>query len=85
VFSTPETHPLPRFLGAGVPCTLGSDDPLLFGASLLDELALCRDRMGLDDAWLAAMARNSFAHSGSPKAVKDAGLAAVAAWAAAAP
>jgi adenosine deaminase len=80
VFPTPETHPLPRLLEAGVPCTLGSDDPLLFGASLLDELALCRDRMGLEDGCLAAMARSSFVHSGAPKAVKDAGLAAVTAW-----
>jgi adenosine deaminase len=81
VFASPQAHPLPRLLAAGVPCTLGSDDPLLFGASLVDEFALCRDRMGLDDAWLAAMARNSFVHSGAPQPVKDAGVAAVAAWA----
>ncbi len=80
VFPAPEAHPLPRLLEAGVACTLGSDDPLLFGASLLDELALCRDRMGLDEPWLAAMARNSFVHSGAPQPVKDAGIAAVAAW-----
>jgi adenosine deaminase len=80
VFASPQAHPLPRLLRAGVPCTLGSDDPLLFGASLLDEFALCRDAMGLDDAWLAAMAENSFAHSGAPQPVKDAGVAAVAAW-----
>lgn len=80
VFPSPQAHPLPRLLAAGVPCTLGSDDPLLFGASLPDEFALCRDRMGLDDAWLAAMARNSFVHSGAPQPVKDAGIAAVAAW-----
>ncbi len=80
VFPSPEAHPLPRLLEAGVPCTLGSDDPLLFGASLADEFALCRHGMGLDDAWLAAMARNSFLHSGAPQPVKDAGLAAVAAW-----
>jgi adenosine deaminase len=80
VFASPQAHPLPRLLEAGVPCTLGSDDPLLFGASLLDEFALCRDRMGLDDDWLAAMARNSFVHSGAPQPVKDAGVAAIAAW-----
>jgi adenosine deaminase len=80
VFPSPQAHPLPRLLAAGVPCTLGSDDPLLFGASLLDEFALCRDRMGLDDAWLAAMAKNSFVHSGAPRPVKDAGVKAVAAW-----
>jgi len=85
VFASPQAHPLPRLLAAGVPCTLGSDDPLLFGASLLDEFALCRDAMGLDDAWLAAMARTSFVHSGAPQPVKDAGVAAVAAWSAGGP
>jgi adenosine deaminase len=80
VFPSPEAHPLPRLLEAGVPCTLGSDDPLLFGASLLDEFALCRDAMGQDDASLAAMARASFLHSGAPEPVKRAGVAAVAAW-----
>jgi adenosine deaminase len=85
VFPSPQAHPLPRLLDAGVPCTLGSDDPLLFGASLLDEFALCRDRMGLDDALLARMARASFVHSGAPQPVKDAGVAAVAAWSSTSP
>ena len=80
VFPSLQAHPLPRLLAAGVPCTLGSDDPLLFGASLLDEFTLCRDRMGLDDKRLAAMARNSFVHGGAPQPVKAAGVAAVAAW-----
>jgi adenosine deaminase len=80
VFASPHVHPLPRLLGAGVPCTLGSDDPLLFGASLLDEFMLCREHMGLEDDLLAAMARNSFIYSGAPQTVKEAGVAAVAAW-----
>ena len=80
VFDSLLAHPLPRLLRAGVPCTLGNDDPLLFGASLLDEFMLCRDGMGLDDDRLAAMARDSFVHSGAPQPVKDAGAAAVAAW-----
>jgi adenosine deaminase len=80
VFASPQAHPLPRLLRAGVPCTLGSDDPLLFGASLVDEFTLCRDRMGLDDAWLAVMAENSFVQCGAPQPVKDAAVAAVAAW-----
>jgi adenosine deaminase len=80
VFDSLLAHPLPRLLRAGVPCTLGNDDPLLFGASLLDEFTLCRDGMGLDDDRLAAMARDSFIHSGAPQPVKDAGAAAVAAW-----
>ena len=52
VFSSIEDHPLPQFLDAGVPCSLGSDDPLLFGPDLVDEFTLCRDKMGLNDAQL---------------------------------
>ncbi|MEM9491137.1 MAG: adenosine deaminase, partial [Myxococcota bacterium] len=80
VFPSVAAHPLPKLLAAGVPCTLGSDDPLLFGATLVDELVLCRERMGLDDESLAAMARTSFARSGAPRRVKDAGLTAIESW-----
>ncbi|MEM7025950.1 MAG: adenosine deaminase [Pseudomonadota bacterium] len=80
VFPSVAAHPLPKLLAAGVPCTLGSDDPLLFGATLVDELVLCRERMGLDDKSLAAMARTSFARSGAPRTVKDAGLKAIESW-----
>ena len=80
VFPSAEAHPLPRLLDAGVPCTLGSDDPLLFGPSLRDEFSLCRQAMGLDDQRLAALARTSFLHSGAPEPLKQAGLEAVASW-----
>lgn len=80
VFPSVDAHPLPQLLEAGVPCDLGSDDPLLFGPSLLDEFVLCRQRMGLGDDQLATMARTSFAYSGAPDSVKQAGLAGVEAW-----
>jgi len=80
VFSSVAAHPLRRFFEAGVPCTLGSDDPLLFGADLVDEFTLCREEIGLSDAQLAALARTSFVHSGAPQPVKNAGIAAVDAW-----
>lgn len=50
-----EEHPLPRFLEAGVPCILGSDDPPLFGTSLTGELALASTVLGIPDERLAAM------------------------------
>ncbi len=80
VFPSAEAHALPQLLEAGVPCDLGSDDPLLFGPSLLDEFILCHEQMGLSDAQLATMAKTSFTYSGAPQQVKDAGLAAVDAW-----
>ena len=75
-----EAHPLPRLLETGVPCDLGSDDPLLFGPSLLDEFVLCRDHMGLSDQQLAALARTSFEYSGAPPQIKAWGIAGVNAW-----
>lgn len=73
-------HPLPALLDAGVRCSLGADDPLLFGPGLLEEYELCRDTLGLSDAQLAAVARSSLTASGaSPEVVAD-GLAGVAAW-----
>jgi adenosine deaminase len=48
-----EDHPLPRLKAAGVPVTLGSDDPPYFGASIGGEYAVCRDRFGFDDDALA--------------------------------
>lgn len=63
-----ESHPLPKLLAAGVPCSTNADDPLLFGVGLLDEYELCRVHLGLDDAMLAACARDSFEYSGAPPA-----------------
>ena len=80
VFPSVQDHPLPALLEAGVPCSLASDDPLLFGPSLLDEYELCRDGMGLSDEQLAAIARSSFEFSAAPGPVKEAGIAAVDRW-----
>jgi adenosine deaminase len=60
-------HPLPALLAAGVRCSINADDPVLFGAGLLDEYEVCRTALGLDDASLAACARASFAHSAAPE------------------
>lgn len=73
-------HPLPALLAAGVDCSVNADDPLLFGSGLLEEYTLCRDRLGLDHAALASIARASIAHSGAPEERKPAWLGAVDAW-----
>ena len=80
VFPSAAAHALPKLLAAGVPCDIGSDDPLLFGPDLVDEFVLCREDMGLDDEALAGLARSSFTFSAAPDTVKAAGLAAIDAW-----
>lgn len=80
VFPSIESHPLRKFLEAGVSCDIGSDDPLLFGPSLLDEYELCRNELGLNDQQVATLAHSSFEHSGAPSEVKAAGALAVKAW-----
>ncbi|ONI76374.1 adenosine deaminase [Actinosynnema sp. ALI-1.44] len=50
-------HPLPTLLAAGVPVTLGTDDPGMFGTTLTAEYLLCHRQFGLAAADLAAIAR----------------------------
>eukprot|EP00929_Paragymnodinium_shiwhaense_P106889 TRINITY_DN7272_c0_g2_i2.p1 TRINITY_DN7272_c0_g2~~TRINITY_DN7272_c0_g2_i2.p1 ORF type:complete len:687 (+),score=189.55 TRINITY_DN7272_c0_g2_i2:275-2062(+) len=73
-------HQLPTLLKAGVPCTINSDDPLLFGSSLVEEFEACRASLGLSDEDLAACARASFEHSHAPDDLKKKGVAGVDAW-----
>ncbi len=80
VFPNIQTHPLPLLIEAGIPCSLGSDDPLLFGPSLLDEFELCREQMHFSDDTLAQLARNSFHYSGAPKKIMDQGLKDIDEW-----
>jgi aminodeoxyfutalosine deaminase len=65
-----EEHPLPRFLEAGVPVVLGSDDPPMFGTSLLEEYRRARDRLGLPASTLRALAAASIQASFAPPALK---------------
>jgi adenosine deaminase len=62
--------PLEQMLAAGVPLTLGADDPLLFGSSVAEEYALCRREMGLSDEDLAVVARSSIEASALPREEK---------------
>jgi adenosine deaminase len=59
LFSEPSRLPLKQMLAAGVPLTLGADDPLLFGSSIAQEYGLCQRSLGLSDRELAFVARCS--------------------------
>lgn len=50
-------HPLPAILAAGVPVTLATDDPGMFGTDLNREYLLCHAQFGLGPDDLAELAR----------------------------
>ncbi|MFE9063388.1 adenosine deaminase [Streptomyces violaceusniger] len=55
-----EDHPLPAMLDAGLLVTVNSDDPAYFGGYVDDNFTAIRDALGLDEATLRTLARNSF-------------------------
>jgi adenosine deaminase len=59
VFPSYEEHPFPVLRAAGIPLTLGSDDPPYFGASVGGEYAVAREHFGLDDSELVAITRTA--------------------------
>ncbi len=70
-----EEHPLPRFLEAGIPVTLNSDDPALFRVNLEEELILAAKTFSLSPAILTRMMRNTVQVSFCPDGEKRALLA----------
>ena len=54
-----EAHPLPALRAAGVPVTLGSDDPPYWDASIGGEYAVAAERMGFDDEALREVTRTA--------------------------
>ena len=53
-------HPLATYLRAGVPVTLSSDDPAMFGSDIVNEYRQARDVLGLSGDCLIQMARAGF-------------------------
>ena len=55
-----EAHPVRRLYDAGVPITLNTDDPAIFGVSLCGEYALAAKQFGFTEAELRGIAENAF-------------------------
>ncbi len=56
-------HPLPEFLRAGVPVTLNTDDPGLFGTTLSAEYELAARQFALVDEQIRQIAANGFRYA----------------------
>ena len=68
-------HRLPTLVAAGVPVTINSDDPPMFGTTLNDEYAVAAPLLDLDEQGVAELARGAVRQSFAPDWVKTAVLA----------
>nr|WP_255216094.1 adenosine deaminase [Pseudenhygromyxa sp. WMMC2535] len=68
-------HPLPRLLAAGLPLSINSDDPPLFGTTLVEEYRRCAASFAWDRAQVLAVAAAAVEHSFMSAAGKRALLA----------
>jgi adenosine deaminase len=71
VFPSFEEHPFPVLREAGIPLTLGSDDPPYFGASVGGEYAIAREHFGLGDEELVDVTRTAIEASFAEAALRD--------------
>jgi aminodeoxyfutalosine deaminase len=75
-------HPLPMLVAAGVPVSINSDDPPMFGTTLEEEYAVAARLLDLDTDGVAGLARAAVAASFLPPPGKSALLAEIDAYAA---
>ena len=80
VFEGHESVPLRPLTAAGVPVVLAADDPLLFGAGLIEQYAAARDTHGYDAGELAQLARASVDYSTMPPDLRVGMHADIDAW-----
>jgi adenosine deaminase len=80
VYAAIDEHPIDRLRRAGVAVSINTDDPVLLGASLEGEYAMCSQAFGWSDDDLRALARNSIGASFANADVKAGLLEALARW-----
>ena len=80
VYPSIEEHPIDRLRRAGVLVSINTDDPVLLGASLVGEYALCSKAFGWSDDDLRVLARNSIDASFSNTDVKARLIQALSSW-----
>jgi adenosine deaminase len=80
VYPSIEDHPIDRLRRAGVVVSINTDDPVLLGASLEGQYALCTQAFGWSDEDLRALARNSIDASFASADVKAKLLGALSRW-----
>jgi aminodeoxyfutalosine deaminase len=79
--SAMEEHPLPAIVAAGVPVSINSDDPPMFGTTLEHEYEIAAGLLGLDEQGVAELARDAVRQSFAPQRVKEAILAEISSYA----
>jgi len=70
VYPDYDAHPLPRLRAAGVPITLGSDDPPWFQTSIGREYALAAEHFGLSEDDLGQITETALNAGFAPKLVR---------------
>jgi len=68
-------HPIHRLHRRGVPVTVNTDDPTVFGRTLSQEIASLVDDLGFSMSDVARLQANAFAVAGMPASARDAVVA----------